>query len=285
MSQSDRIQSDNSREIHTLSESNRVSRIDKRFDLDLSNARFVNHLFTRLVAKDRRFVGVDFRYSIFDTCYIRSCVFDSCDFTGCRFVRTNLHGSSFSGCKFDYSDFERTIVDNDILDTGCPGHENLKMRFARTLRMNFQQLGDARSVNKAISVELQATEVYLHKAWSSNESYYRKKYAGWKRFREFLSWMEFKALDFIWGNGESTFKLFRATIITFMVMSIIDVVIFGDWQHVDGYIKSLLEAPQVFLGTLSKKYYPSYYITIILFVRLVIFGFFMSIIIKRFNRR
>ena len=47
------------------------------------------------------------------------------------------------------------------------------MRFARTLRMNYQQLGDARAANKAIEIE--ATEIHLHKAWSSKQSYYRSK--------------------------------------------------------------------------------------------------------------
>jgi uncharacterized protein YjbI with pentapeptide repeats len=137
-----------------LSDSNRVEQVDKKFDADVSSGEFVNQLFVRLVAKGKRFTKVDFKYSIFDTCYLRDCVFDSCDFTGCRFTGTNLHGSSFSGCKFDYSLFERTLVDNDILDTGCPGHENLTMRFARTLRMNYQQIGDARSSNKAEGLSL-----------------------------------------------------------------------------------------------------------------------------------
>src|SRR2546423_6076656 len=126
-----------------LSESNRLHEIDKKFDTDVSDESFSNRLFLRLVAKNRRFQNIDFKYSIFDSCYLRNCYFDTCDFTGCRFDRSNLHGSSFSGCKFDYVNFERTLADNDILDVGCPGPENLKMRFARTLRMNYQQLGDA----------------------------------------------------------------------------------------------------------------------------------------------
>jgi hypothetical protein len=192
-----------------LSDSHRVHETDKKIDNYVENAKFTNHLFIRLVAKGRRFVKVDFKYSIFDTSYLRNCTFDSCDFTGCRFVGTNLYGSSFTGCKFDYSNFERTLIDSDILDTECPGPENLKMKFARTLRVNYQQIGDAASANKAIEVELKATEIHLHKAWSSNESYYRKKYAKWKRAKVFAEWVEFKTLDFIWGNGESTIKLIR----------------------------------------------------------------------------
>lgn len=268
-----------------LSDSNRIHEIDKKFDGDVSDVHFNNRLFVRLVAKGHRFTRVDFRYSIFDACYLRNCTFDSCDFTGCRFVGTNLYGSSFYGCKFEYSSFERTIIDNDILDAGCPGHENLKMRFARTLRMNYQQLGDAKSANKAISVELQATEVHLYKAWHSNESYYRKKYAGLERIKAFFEWIEFKSLDLIWGNGESTLKLFRAIASILILMSLYDVVVFKDPQFLNSYLQAFLDAPQIFLGTLSPKNYSNFYLTLIVFIRLVTFGFLMSIIIKRFNRR
>lgn len=268
-----------------LLDSHRVHETDKKFDNDVENAKFVNHLFVRLVAKKRRFVNVDFKYSIFDTSYLRNCIFDSCDFTGCRFVGTNLYGSSFTGCKFEYSNFERTLVDSDILDTGCPGPENLKMKFARTLRVNYQQLGDASSANKAIQVELKATEIHLHKAWSSNESYYRKKYAKWGRAKAFVEWVQFKTLDFIWGNGESTIKLIRSTLFILLTMTIIDVAAYRNTQLISSYLNSLYESPQIFLGTLTPPNYPRSYLTAILFVRLVTFGFFMSIIIKQYNRR
>ena len=130
----------------------------------------MNQLFVRLVAKKKRFTKVDFTYSIFDGCNMRDCVFDSCNFTGCRFVSTNLYGSTFSGCMFDYATFERTTIDSHVLDSECPPFENLKIRFARTLRVNYQQLGDAGAVNKAICVELRAAELHLRKAWQSNES-------------------------------------------------------------------------------------------------------------------
>ena len=104
-----------------LSDSGRIQQIDKTFDSDVLEGKFSNQLFVRLAARGRRFTKVDFKQSIFDTCYLRNCMFDSCDFTGCRFVATSFHGSKFSGCKFEYSTFERTLVDDDILDTECPG--------------------------------------------------------------------------------------------------------------------------------------------------------------------
>ena len=266
-------------------DNNRVHLIDKRCDADLADVVYANHLFLRLVAKGRRFTKVDFKYSIFDACYLRNCIFDSCDFTGCRFVSTNLHGAAFSGCKFDYATFEKTLLDSGVLDTECPGHENLKMKFARALRVNYQQLGDAVGANKAMNVELQATEVHLRKAWQSNESYYRKKYDGLKRMKSFLEWLQFKGLDFIWGNGESPWKLARATLLILIFLAVIEVSVFRQNPSLHDVARALIEAPQIFLGTLTPTQYPHSYLTIILCVRLVAFGFFMSIIIKRLNRR
>jgi len=268
-----------------LADSKRVEEKDKTFTEDVTDGRYSNYLFTRLIAKGRRFTKVDFKYTIFDACYLRNCVFDSCDFTGCRFTSTSLHGSSFTGCKFDYASFERTLIDSDLLDTGCPGPENLKARFARSLRMNFQQIGDPKGANKAIAVELQATEIHLRKAWSSNESYYRNKYRSWRRTRAFLEWIGFKVLDFVWGNGESILKLLRFVVAAVLAIAVIDVIYFGDPDSVRAYLNALALAPAVFFGVLSPPNYSTLYLTLILVVRLTTFAFFISIIIKRLNRR
>jgi uncharacterized protein YjbI with pentapeptide repeats len=164
-----------------LTGSGKIISVDQKFSNNVDGGKYSNHVFTRLVAKDKRFTNVNFRYSFFEHSYLRDCHFDSCDFTGCRFTNTNLAGSKFSGCKFDYAYFEKTLVEPAILETECPGYENLKLRFARTLRTNFQQLGDAGAANKAMNVELDATATHLSKAAWSKESYYRKHYVGWGR--------------------------------------------------------------------------------------------------------
>jgi hypothetical protein len=70
-----------------------------------------------------------------------------------------------------------------------------------------------------------------------------------------------------------------------LAMTVIDAAAFRNAQLISSYLNSLREVPQVFLGTLIPANYPKSYLTAIVFVRLVTFGFFMSIIIKRFNRR
>jgi uncharacterized protein YjbI with pentapeptide repeats len=157
-----------------LTGSGKTLSVDQKFRADVDGRKYSNHLFTRLVAKDRRFTKVNFRYSFFEHSYLRDCHFDSCDFTGCRFTNTNLAGSKFSGCTFNYAYFEKTLVEPAILETECPSYENLKLRFARTLRINFQQLGDAGAANKAMNVELAATATHLRKAAWSNEAYFQR---------------------------------------------------------------------------------------------------------------
>ena len=268
-----------------LKDSGREKLSDKKIDSLVNGKKFINKLFERLVALKVEFRNVDFCYCIFDAAYLRNCSFEECNFTGCRFINSNLAGCSFNGCNFNYATFDKTYVDSDILDVGCPGPENLKLKFARSLRLNYQQIGDSKSSNKAISIELQATEDHLYKAWGSKESYYRKKYKGLDRLKMFGDWIEFKVLDSIWGNGESTWKLFRAVLVTLSCIALIHVFGYGDPSLMKSYGDALLLSPQIFLGTLKPIFYPNLYLTALFLIRLIMFGFFMSIIIKRFNRR
>lgn len=268
-----------------MKDSGREILTDKRIDSPVSKDRFINKLFERLVVLKVEFKSVDFSYSIFDAAYLRNCSFEGCNFTGCKFINSNLSGCSFNGCIFDYASFDKTHVDNDILDASCPSRENLKLKFARSLRLNYQQIGDAKSANKAISIELQATEDHLHKAWQSKDPYYRKKYKGLERFKVYGEWIEFKLLDLIWGNGESTWKLCRAILVILLLIASVHSIVFQDPSLIKSYCEGLLISPQVFLGVLKPPLYPALYLTAIFLVRLIMFGFFMSIIIKRFNRR
>jgi hypothetical protein len=92
-------------------------------------------------------------------------------------------------------------------------------------------------------------------------------------------------LDWVWGNGESTAKLIRSTLLLWIITAIVDVFVFRDSGVLKSYGDALFEAPQIFFGVVSPRTYPSWYLTAISVSRLIAFGFFMSIIIKRFNRR
>ncbi len=162
---------------------NRAVMLDFYVSSDIENREF-KKIFIRLNAKKEKntkdkliFRNVNFNHCFFDNCYFNNCLFDTCSFIGCKFIGSNFHLCTFTGCNFRYAIFERTQIEDDILDKEAPLEENLKRIFARTLRMNYQQIGDAKAVNKAILLELNATSAYLKKSWSSKETYYSKNMA------------------------------------------------------------------------------------------------------------
>lgn len=256
-------------------------------NIENEGAAHAYKIYTRLNARKKTFRKVNFQHCIFDACYFNTCVFDTCDFTGCRFIGCNFHRTTFRGCTFDYALFERTQVDDDILRQEAPREENLKMRFARSLRMNFQQVGDAKAVNKAISLELEATSIYLKKSWASEETYYREKYPGWKRFPQFIKWAEFRILDFIWGNGESAWKLLRTILLIHVLIAAYDTIKFGNALNLADYWTSFVISPGIFfgIGNATIHPYPILFASAITALRLMGFALFTAILVKRFGRR
>ena len=265
--------------------SGRELRTDQAVAHDLAGEKFVNFQFHRLVASNKKFTNCDFSYSGFDAAYLRHCTFDSCNFTGCNFTNSNLRGSKFIGCKFDYAQFIHTFIEQEILDTGCPGQENLQQGFARSLRMNFHQIGDAAATNKAIKIELEATRIHLYKAWRSRESYYRKKYSKLKRIWKFFEWFNFKIWEIFWGNGESAIKLLRSLALLMFIISIFDVFYTRDTSLMSSYLKALLQAPEVFLGVTKPPEFSGLVLVGIAGLRYVMIACLASILIKRLSWR
>lgn len=245
--------------------------------------RFKN--FVRLNALRIKFKNVSFEHSLFDGCYLRNCVFDSCDFTGCRFIGSNLHQSSFPGSKFDYATFERCQVDPDILTAAAPPAENLKMRFARSLRMNFQHIGDAKAVNQAITLELEATSRHLLESWLSEKEFHRKKYPGLLRVVQFFVWVEFWVLHFIWGNGESVPKLLRTIVIAMLVIAVYDANALKASATIVDYWESLKLAPAIFLGAVIRAHHSIAAASTIVAAKLVALSLLTALLVKRFGRR
>jgi hypothetical protein len=247
---------------------------------------FKFNVFIRLNAKKVTFKNVSFMHCIFDSCYMNNCVFDSCDFTGCKFIGSNFHQTAFRGCDFKFASFERSHFDDDILISEAPREENIRMHFARSLRMNFQQIGDAAAVNKAINVELRATSTYLFKAWRSGETYYKEKYPGIvNSIIFFLKWLEFWLLNFIWGNGESILKFLRTILLTLVGIAIYDTNTSGSYLNFGFYWSSFLNAPSIYLGVTSPENFSDGVISFITGIKFVSFALLTTLLVKRFNRR
>jgi len=273
-----------------LKQGNREVLTDKYINTFINNdiTQFKNKIYIRLNAKKIKFTNVSFEHCVFDGCYLNNCVFDNCNFTGSKFIGCNLHQSTFQGCGFRYVSFERTQIDDDAVFNEAPTEDNLKMRFARTLRMNFQQVGDAKAVNKAIVLELEATASYLYKSWSSTEEYYKKKYSGLGRIYQFSKWIEFKVFDGIWGNGESIIKLARTIFFVLVGVSIYDMHLTADNISFNGLPLAIQHAIALFFGANNETIannYPSLFLSLIIAIRLISLALLTSILVKRLGRR
>lgn len=246
-------------------------------------------VFVRLNGNTKKITNVTFLHCIFDSCYFKECVFDSCKFIGCKFIACNMPKCSFPATLFKYTIFERSYIPDEIITNNAPDEENLRIKFARSLRVNFQQIGDPDAVNKAIAVELKATAIYLKKSWKSKSDYYKRNFPSiGARISQFLKWLEFIIMDFIWGNGESICKLIRLSLIILVMMSFYDCFIrdcgFG-WQSIkDGAVNSL----RVLFGVKTQELasiYDATYMVLATFARLILFGLFMTVLVKRFGKR
>jgi hypothetical protein len=260
-----------------------VSRVkieDKEFGGDVENGNFELYLFSRVSAKERTFRKASFQFSIFENCYFRKCHFADCNFIGAQFLSSNLRDCTFNGCKFDYSRFNATLAPHAILTRNLPDFENLARDLARSLRINYGQLGDVDGVNLAINTELHATRTHLWKAARSKEAYYRAKYQGLNRLKAHWEWGRYIVLDFIWGNGESVLKVLRSIALTDALIALIL------RMSGEAFPSCLLLASSLFFGVgTSKTDHYAVVACLAAFSRFVLLGLFISVLTKRLGRR
>ncbi len=255
--------------------------IDVEITEDVKDESHARKELVRVYAVNIAFSDVDFQQCVFSDCYFRNCTFIRCNFTGAAFKSSILRGSRFEGCRFEYSSWERTILDDDFLNRCLPAEENLARDLARMLRTNFTQIGNYEAVNKAASKEVRLTGIHFYKAGYSAESYYRSKYKGWTRLKMCALHAKWKALDLLWGNGESILRVAVSSVFIVLIAALIShlfiesrpfrddlrAVAFGFW----GLSVGLTLKPSLAL--------------VLSLVRLVLFGLFMAILVKRLSRR
>lgn len=254
----------------------------------IKSASFDNRLFIRAVATKFLFENIDFSKSMFDSCYLKNCRFISCKFEGAKFINCNLSNSYFENCNFDYTTFEKSFIDEEIFEC-APKNENLKYKFARSLRLNYVSIGDNSAVANAIKVELAATKKHLFDSWSSGDDWHQKKYGGLKkRTIQFGRWVRFSLLDFLWGNGESPWKLVRSNLLLFLFLTFWDMSESNHKYSITDFVNTFfVKVPSKYFGIVvdDLKYYPQYLDMSLILIRLISFGLFMSILIKKYNRR
>jgi hypothetical protein len=246
------------------------------FDEDLSQKAI-----HRIYAVKKTFNKVSFKQSDISYAYFRNCKFINCDFTGATITASNMRGSSFDGCNFKYTTWEHTILDADFLDKCLPSEENLARDLVRNLRVNFAQIGNYEAVNKSASIEVKLTGEHLFQAAYSKQSHYRLKHKGWDRVFHGIRHAQWKALDILWGNGESIFRIIISGTV-FIFLSAILLTIFDAEFPFPVAIRSVAIG---FWGIKTSPLPPDSYLVFLTIIRFTLFGLFMAVLVKRFSRR
>ncbi|WP_435139086.1 hypothetical protein [Formosa sp. A9] len=171
----------------------------------------------------------------------------------------------------------------------------MKYKFSRSLKLNYASVGDYIKASKAVTIELEATKSHLKDSWLSGDQYYKTKYGGPKRtVEQFWKWFKVSLLDFVWGNGESLWRLVRFNLIIFSLLTLYDIFkkSVSQLNVLEIFEVFLIKVPSNYFGIIIKQgdqnyfeYYPNWLSLLLVITRLVCFGLLMSIIIKKYNRR
>ena len=129
--------------------------------------------------------------------------------------------------------------------------------------------------------EVSLTGQHLYNAAYSRQSYYRGKYKGWSRIFHALSHARWKALDLLWGNGES---ILRIALSGFAVVVIAALALMRD--HSQLFLsEAIWSAFSGFWGIQGGAKLPDSYAVTLTVMRFILFGLFMAILVKRLSRR
>jgi hypothetical protein len=261
---------------------------------DMENVDLTSSVIKNLGAKDRKFDNVKFTYARIYDCYFRKAAFHDCDFTGAKIYDSNFKDATFHCCRFDYARFSNTIVSSDQMLNSLPGYENVQREFVRSLRKNFESIGDVDGCNKCIRAELNATKKHLRKVALSGEAYYRGNYKGWRRIKGCFELGKFLVLELVWGNGEKPIRILGTMLFLLFLSSIW--ICFSNLPSMpslmiadicDYSMNAVRAAFEEFLGIGSTGNFlvPGTLKYLLVFSRYILIGMFLFVFLKRFSRR
>lgn len=254
---------------------------NKEFLSDILDEDLSRKAISCVFAVKKTFNHVSFKQSEISNAYFRNCKFINCDFTGATISASNLRGSSFDGCNFRYTNWEHTILDANFLDKCLPSEENLARDLVRNLRVNFAQIGNYEAVNKSASIEVKLTGEHLFQAAYSKQSHYRLKHKGWDRVLHGIRHAQWKALDILWGNGESLFRI----IISGTVFIFLSAIILATFDPKFSFPMAVRSVAIGFWGIPTSPIPPDFYLVFLTIIRFTMFGLFMAVLVKRLSRR
>lgn len=237
------------------------------------------------------FENCDFRYSVFDSSYLRNATFKNCRFDGARFVECNLRNASFYKCDFKYVLFRRTLVDPKELVAALPAEPNIRKDALQNLRANAVEVGDFASIGFLVLQEIEASKRHLLYAATAYDTYYREKYprfldrakARAKRWALILEGL-------VWGHGERPARLFLSCSLLLFLIALANlwsVVPRTGWDETLAGLNVLRYVIDLFLDLPADRTFRGWWFLdyAVVALRYVYIGLFVAVLFKVVSHR
>ena len=178
--------------------------------------------FKRVALKDGVIRNSRFTQSVFSDCYFRNTKFKTVDFTGSVFVNCNFKGAGFQSCNFRYCTFINSSVPVDEIKSCLPSEHNMRNDLCRNLKVNFQSIGDKKSSDLFLRLELSALRHEMACIFTEKSQYYKENFSTIDKVKNFASWLKLIASGFMYGHGIKVRWLFISylTLSTLLALTI-----------------------------------------------------------------
>ncbi len=176
-------------------------------DVNISASSFI-----RLGMKEEVIKDCAFTQSNFEDSYFRKAEFKNVRFTGSSFRFCNFDKASFQACDFRYCNFYHCKLPGDEIIACLPREPNLRRDLARNLRSNFEMIGDKKTADIFLDIEIQANENLSKSIFLSKTEYYKNHYNLLDQVREGLKFLGSKFSGLVWGYGHRVGRLFLSYI-------------------------------------------------------------------------
>lgn len=192
---------------------------DQQHDnVEISDVNISASSFVRLGMKGAKIKDTWFTQSNFEDSYFRKAEFENVHFTGSSFRFCNFDKASFQACDFRYCNFYHCRLPKEEIIACLPLEHNLRRDLARNLRANYEMIGDKKSADTFLDIEIQSNEAELGAIFWSKTKYYKNHYNLLDQVKSGLKFMGSKFSGLTWGHGHSVGRLFASYfIITFLL--------------------------------------------------------------------
>lgn len=177
--------------------------------------------FIRLGMKEAVLKDCSFTQSNFEDSYFRKAVFKNVRFTGSSFRFCNFDKASFQACDFRYCNFFHCKLPKDEIIFCLPPEPNLRRDLARNLRANYEMIGDKKSADTFLDIEIQAYEDELKAIFLSKTEYYKSHYNLPGQIQAGAKFLVSKLSGMVWGYGHRVGRLILSYFLTTCFLSVI----------------------------------------------------------------